>query len=208
MIKLKNFFSEMLKCKQKIYDRRNRLSADVYTKVQKFVEEGSYSSCKKAPTIAKMTLSGFDAKTIAQHIGKSYDTIRTEKRQISNDLWRIFPEDFFEKLADYSENRSYIDDCIQSLGTYNLSSVDYLIVGVLNDLKSQKDATGLSDCDILDLTNELDFLRRYSKAFFEDDLKTVDVKKVNYIIDVIDGKKGNSFIRSRIIKELTGGEVK
>jgi hypothetical protein len=198
---MKNFFSEMLKCKRLIYENRDRLSADVFLKVKSFVEGGSYSSCKKASDIAKMTLQGFNPQAIAEHFELSYETIRTEKRNISNELWGIFPKDFFEKLADYKSNKDYIDDCIFSLENVCLSSKDLLLMGISNDILS-KNTLPLEDYSIEDLQDELFFLLRYSKAFYENDLLTVDLNKLAYLIGVIDGKEGNSSIRAEVLKSL------
>lgn len=198
---MNNFFKEMLKCKMSIYNRKDRLSADVFLKVQTFVESGSYSSCKKAPYIAKMSLQGFSPVYIAQHYGLSSETIRAEKRNISKELWGIFPEDFFEKLSNYSLNKEYVDSCIYSIENAGTSSNDLLLMGISADIYS-KNTKPLGDYDISDLQDELYFLLRYSKSFFENDLLSVDLNKLAYILSVIDGKAGNSSIRTDILKNF------
>ena len=205
---MNNFFREMLKCKREIYNRRDRLSADVFSKVQTFVESGSYSACKKADDIAKMLLKGYDDRVIAEHFGLKYDTIRTEKRLISNELWKLFPSDFFEKLLDYSDNKVYIDECIYSVSNSSVSSDDILLVGVLNEVKCPDIDYPEGDIRFEDMRDELDFLLRYSKSFFESDLLTIDKGKVNYIIDVLDGKIGNPSLRTKLIKEFIGESSK
>ena len=192
----------MLKCKDEIYNKRNRQSADIYLKVQSFVESGCYSSCKKANEIAKLTLKGYNAHDLAQHFGRAYDTIRTEKRSISMSLWEIFPSDFFEKLVNYQENKKYIDDCIFILDTFEIKADDVVFFDVVKDI-------GVSDYnsrsyEIEELQNELDFLSRYSRLFYESDKSTVDVGKLQYLIKVLNSTNVNSGLRADILRKLIG----
>lgn len=202
---MKNFFSEMLKCKREIYARRDRLLADVYSKVQSFVESGKYSACKKAEDIAKMSLKGYDARVISEHFGLKYDTIRTEKRLISNELWGIFPTDFFEKLLDYRNNKTYIDDCLYSLDNFGMTSDKVILLDVVRNINALSDVYSDEEYLTEELQNEFDFLLRYSKEFFENDLSTVNISKLKYILDVLDMKKGDSFIRSKMLKKVQVG---
>lgn len=202
-----NFFSEMLKCKKKIYDKRDRVLADKFIILQEFVESGVYSSCKKADEIAKLTLKGYNAHVLAEHFNLAYDTIRTEKRLISNELWKIFPKNFFEKFLEYRENKQYIDDCFYSMGVHDLTSDDFLLLDVKRSINHINNNT-FEVFDIKDLTYEIEFLQRYSKTFFNSDLSNVDKEKLMYIIDILDGKKVNASLRTDIIKELQGGSSK
>lgn len=199
---MKNFFTAMLKCKDEIYLKRNRQSADIYLKVQSFVESGCYSTCKKAGEIAKLTLKGFDARELAEHFGRAYDTIRTEKRSISMSLWALFPSDFFEKLINYQENKQYIDDCIYVLDTFEIKADDVLFFDVVKDI-------GVSDCsgqsyNYSELQNELDFLSRYSRLFYESDKGTVDSNKLQYLIGVLNSTNKNTSLRAKVLGKLIG----
>ena len=74
-------------------------------------------------------------------------------------------------------------------------------MGISADIYS-KNTKPLGDYDISDLQDELYFLLRYSKSFFENDLLSVDLNKLAYILSVIDGKAGNSSIRTDILKNF------
>lgn len=199
---MKNFFSVMLNCKRIIFENRDRLAADVYKKVQVFVESGVYSKCKKADDIASMTLNGYNAYVIAEKYNLSYETIRVEKRQISEELWRIFPVDFFSKLCEYRENKEYIDDCLYSISHLNVKSSNLVFFDVVKEIKDKPCKNSSIEYDYTELRNEIDFLMRYSREFFKFDLANVDIDKLKYLIDVIDGNTGNVFIRSNILKEF------
>lgn len=198
-----NFFRNMLKCKEEIYNKKDRLSADAYLKVKKFVEGGEYSKVKKAGSMAKLILSGYSNDYIANHFEISSNTVRVEKNQMSVELYRIFPADFFAKLVNYRENREFVDDCLYSLRTYNLKSSDFVLSDVLMSVRFFEESS--EDYDLVDLSNEIDFLLRYSKLFLDKELEDIDKFKLKFLVEIIDGKKGNPSLRSKVIKELNKG---
>lgn len=181
---MKNFFRAMVACKDTIFEKKDRAAADVYLKVKAFVEEGSYTNCKKARSLAEMRLRGLDAHVIAEHFGVAYNTIRTELKRMSKDLWGIFPEDFLDKLSDYRTNKQYVDEIIKSLDYLSVRAEDLLLMDVVRVLRV--DAGG-ETYSLADCTEEVDFLKRYSKAFFDEDLHTVDKDKLRYLISILDG---------------------
>lgn len=200
---MKNFFSVLLKCKQDVYERRDRAAAEVLKVVQRFAESGIYSSCKKAGDIVSLTLRGFDVKTIGEKYNLSPETIRSEKRKISEELWSIFPNDFFDNFVDFNNNRDYFKDFLYSLGEYNSKSGDFILIDVLSKIPAYSDL-GSEDYCIEDIRNELDLLLRYSAMFLAEDLKRVDMKKLRYIIDVLDYKIPKSELRVLLLKEFKG----
>lgn len=188
----------MLKCKDAIYKKRDRASAEAYMRVKKFVEEASYSSCKKASDIAKLTLLGHDAHYLAEYFNKSYDTIRTEKRHISEDLWKLFPLDFFDKLENYQKNKDFIDKCLSSLGNSELTSTDFLFRDFVNFVQSKSDSSYVGEFNEIEFKDELHLLKLYSRLFMEEDMQNVDISKLKYLIDVLDGKTGSIYEKAII----------
>lgn len=200
---MKNFLDTMKRCKDEIYNRRNRQSADVFVKVQSFVESGVYSSCKRAGEIARLTLRGYDPMMLAEHFRRSYETMRTEKRSISVRLWEIFPHDFFDKLIDYKDNKQYIDECLYSIATYETSANNLLLLDVVRDIECSDNFTN-EEYSIEDLKDEIDFLARYSRPFYENDKSGLSSSKLNYIVSVLNSNAGNFSTRAKILKELIG----
>jgi hypothetical protein len=210
-----NFFSAMLKCKNAIYNNRDRVSADAFLKVQSFVESGTYSSCKKADFLAEKILAGVDMREIADYLDLSYETIRSEKRTISNELWGIFPQDFFDKLACYDKNKEYIDDCMYYALHTNISAKDLVLSDVCNIIRSEKDTSGGLDWfnstafevekfGVSAINKEIDLLKRYSRSFLKGDMSECKLSNLKYVLDVLDGKEGTANLRASIIKELKG----
>lgn len=201
---MKNFLDTMKRCKDEIYNRRNRQSADAFVKVQAFVESGVYSSCKRAGEIARLTLRGYDPLMLAEHFDRSYETMRTEKRSISVRLWEIFPHDFFDKLLDYKENKQYIEECLYSIATYDVSASNLLLLDVARDIEYAEGSSACGQYSIEDLKDEIEFLARYSRPFYENDKRGVDSSKLKYLVAVLNSSTGDFSIRAKILKELIG----
>ena len=199
---MKNFFSTMLLCKEKIYSMRNRGAAEAYLKVQAFVVSGVYSRNRKAAEIADLSLKGMDAKVLAEHFGLSYETIRSEKRKISDELWKLFPHDFFDLLIDFKKNQKIVDDVLYSLSVYEIKSGNIIFREVLNSVSVLKPKDYLGKTDLSEFDAEIHFLRLYSKFFLEKDLEGINLSKVSYLIDVLDSKKGNLLEKAELLREL------
>ena len=202
-----NFFSEMLKCKRYIYDHKDRGAALAFKEVQRFVETGKYSSCKKAAEIGKRLLAGYSKDEIAQLFNLSPETIRTNKKNMSAELWLLFPSDFFDRLCDYANNRDYIKSCLYSISTYDVTSDKIVLLDVLREISNRSDGIDSFDYSLQELGNELDFLLRYSKGFLENEFASVDIDKLAYILKVLDKKKVSpSLKRSDVVKILMSNE--
>lgn len=203
---MRNFLSEMIKTKEYIYNKRCRASADAFIKLKDFVISCEYTSCKRARELIELTFKGYKCQEISQMWGISFETVRCIKRNISNSLWEVFPKDLFEKLRDYPNNKVYVDKCLLAKNYWGLTSRDLIIPSVVNDI-SHIDENADEEYSSEDLQDELDFLSRYSKVFFKNDLLYVDVSKVKYILDVLDGSKGSVDIKMDFILKLKG-EIK
>lgn len=199
---MKNFFSVMIKCKDEIYERRDRNAADVFVKVRDFVESGRYSSCKRASDIAKLTLRGLKDSDIAIKFDRSVETVRSEKRKISVELWSIFPADFFDNLLDYRNKSSYVDSCIFALNYWGSASDAVLLSDVVKGVLLSGKVQG-NDYTIEELKEEIGVLRLYTRDYLETNLSMSDIDKLRYIIAILDGVKGDLSIKSEIIKRLT-----
>lgn len=197
----------MLNCKRRIYDCRDRDAATAYLKVNKFVESGVYSSCAKASEMVELILKGYKTQELADYFCIAYNTAKNEKRKISMELWEIFPSDFFDKLYNFKENRDYINSCLYSIENFEVKSEKFIFSEVIMKVKRLKPTDGfevIEPSDVLSFTNEIDFLKLYSKIHLEDDLNGVDIVKVKYLLDVLDSKEGNTELRSKLLKELKG----
>lgn len=185
---MKNFFRVMVTCKDVIFEKKDRPAADVFLKVRSFVEGGAYSSCKRAKSLAEMRLKGCDAHVISEHFGVAYDTIRTELKKMSKELWGIFPEDFFDRLSNYHENRAYVDEVVSALRFYGKTAEGLLLMDVVRDIRTSTPIGEDVEYSIEECQEELEFLTRYSKGFYAKDMERMDKGKLKYLIDTLDGK--------------------
>ena len=202
---MKSFFSTMLKCKKAIYESRNRSAAKAYLKVQDFVASGTYSKCRKAKELISLILDGHDAHYISDYYGLTYDTIRTEIRHISNELWEMFPSDFFDRLLEYNDNSDFIDDCLYSLENRDLTSEKIIFREVTKELTMKGGNPYIGSFSSEEFSEELHFLLMYSTLFLKSDIEGIDVEKVFYLMDLLDGKAGTVTERAELLKSLERG---
>ena len=112
-------------CRDRIYEKKDRAAADVYILVKDFVESGKYSRCRRASELITMQLRGYNDRNIAERYNISAETVRVERRQISNELWSIFGIDFFDRLLNYKENKEYCKRYDVKAGMFCTVDIDY-----------------------------------------------------------------------------------
>ena len=195
----------MLNCKKGIFESRNRSAAKAYLRVQEFVESGTYSKCRKAKEIVKMTLDGHDARYISEYYGLSYDTIRAEKRGISEELWRIFPADFFDRLLEFNDNSDFIKDCLYSIENKDITSEKIIFREVIKEINSRGSAGYKGIYSKEEFEQELHFLLMYSNLFLESDIERLDSSKLVYLLKLLDGVVGSSTERAELLRNIERG---
>lgn len=206
---MKNFVATMMICRGRIYEKKDRAAADVYILVKDFVESGKYSRCRRASELVTMQLRGYNDKNIAERYNISTETVRVERRQISNELWSIFGLDFFDRLLNYRENKEYINKCLMGIKSFDIRLAGTVLGEVIkeskfayNDFENGFERSEVSAYNSEDMQDEVDFLRRYSYAFLEEDLKRVDLGKLHYLLEVLDGNKGTFIDRAELIDDM------
>lgn len=200
---MKSFFRAMLDCKAKIYDKRDRPSADIYSTVEKFLLEGNYSSYKNANTLAELKLKGYSDGIVASQLNISDATVRVHVRNVSNELYKLFGASFPEQLADYKNNTSAVNAVMYRLKFLNRKSTSYIMPDVVSLIK---DSTGgHREYDLNDCSQELDFLKRYSFDFLRGAVGNVDLEKLRYLVDVMDGVSGSSEDWSFVVSSIQEG---
>ena len=156
-----------------------------------------------------MQLRGYNDRNIAERYNISTETVRVERRQISNELWSIFGIDFFDRLLNYRENKEYINKCLSGIKSFDIRLAGTVLGEVIkesrfayNDFENGFERSEVSAYNRKDMQDEVDFLRRYSYAFLEEDLKRVDLGKLHYLLEVLDGNKGTFIDRAELIEDM------
>lgn len=200
---MRSFFRGMLDTRDVIFEKRDRPAADVYTEVEKFLCEGNYSTYKKATLLSKLKLSGYDDSFIASQLGVSASTVRTHISSVSNELYKFFGVNFFDMLSNYAENRRTVDAIVYRAR----HSRDIATTYVLSDVVSKVRSAPLGDDVSYDLSSchlELDLLRRFSHPFLDEAVKSVDLGKLSYLVDILNGSKGTSEEWSSVVSAIKG----
>ena len=200
---MRSFFRSMLDCREAIYDKRDRPAADVYSSVETFLKEGRYSSYRKANELCIMKLNKYSEEAIAAQLGISVSTVRTHASNVSMELYQLFGTNFFDMLSNYAENRSNVDTVMFRVKHQNEMAVTYVLSDVLSEVKDRVGSKGGKSFPLEECSQELDFLRRYSKEFLSEALGELNIEKVMYLIDVMDGKKGSPEAWVYIVSQMS-----
>lgn len=201
---MRSFFRSMLDCRAEIYKKRDRAAADVYSSVEKFLKEGRYSTYRKANELSTMRLSKYNEEAMAAQLGVNVGTVRTHTRNVSNELYQLFGTNFFDMLSNYAENQLKVNAVLYRVKHQGDMAVTYVlpeVVSVVRGCSSVGRFYPLNEC-----TQEMDFLRRYSRHFLSEALKEVDLGKLTFLIDILDGNRGTPDEWNTLIS-LVSGEV-
>lgn len=201
---MRSFFKAMLGCRVVIYEKRDRAAADVYSSVEKFLKEGHYSSYRKANELATLRLGKYSEEAIAAQLGISQGTVRTHTRNVSAELYQLFGSNFFDLLSNYAENRLTVDSVMYRVKHQNKMAVSYVLSDVISAIKDR--STVSKEFQLCDCSQELDFLCRYSRSFLDSVLSEVDVDKLAYLLDVLDGRRGSPETWLNVVTSVVGEE--
>ena len=198
---MKNFFSSMLDCKEEIYSSRNRKAADAYIKLDAFVRSGKYSTSKHSKALSTMMLDGLSNYKSAARLGISENTVRVIKQNLSNSLYSLFGNDFFDLLLSDPGGWRVLGK-MYVIENYDVTSFKYISDDMRRSVAKSLDEDSDYDFSFDDCAVEFDFLCRYSIPFMLKELEGLDPKKLMYLIDCIDGKSGGIDERARVLMEL------
>lgn len=202
---MRSFYRAMLDCRGVIYKKRDRAAADVYSSVERFLKEGHYSTYRKANELSTMRLSNYSEEAMAAQLGVNVGTVRTHTRNVSKELYQLFGTNFFDMLSNYADYRLKVDGVLYRVKHQGDMAVTYVLPDVVSAVKDQSSTSGsysLNDC-----SQEIDFLRRYSRSFMFEALKEVDLGKLMYLLDILDGNKGSPDEWNTVISFVSGEVV-
>lgn len=202
---MRSFYRSMLDCRGEIYKKRDRAAADVYSSVEKFLKDGKYSTYRKANELSIMRLSNYSEEAMAAQLGVNVGTVRTHTRNVSNELYQLFGTNFFDMLSNYAEYRLKVDAVLYRVKHQGDMAVTHVLPDVVSAVKDS--VTGTRSFPLGECSQELDFLRRYSRSFLSEALKEVNINKLMYLIDILDGNKGSPDEWNTVISFVSGEVV-
>lgn len=203
----KNFFRCMKECKSIIALNRDTEAGKVWLSVKTFAESGDYSSYKKASALVKLVIGGYSDTYIADSLGIEEATVRIHKRNISNELYKLLGNDFFDLLKDYNANKKEIDIRLSNIKNFNLKSSDVLPSEVLAFVNRSTVTNPINYIDLKECKSELSFIVRHSTSAMQRGAAGLDINKLHYLLSIIDSNLGTPDDRCYVLNLMTGGKL-
>lgn len=185
----KNFLRQIREMKSIAYQNRDKDFGKFLLELQSYVLAGEYSSYKKVRQLTSWVIEGYSDSYIADALQIKESTVRVTCRSVSNELYRLFGNDFFELAVDFKSNRdelyrrlNLVEISRNSASTYVLRDV-LEIVGEPNEFYNKN--TKMYEC-----TDEVTFLKKYNLQRIKKDLDKLDRNKLIFLINVLNGISG------------------
>lgn len=199
----KSFFRNMGLLKKQIVGSKNKEQGDIWLEVRSFMLSGCYSSYKQCKDLVSMIMSGYNDSYIARSFNVEETTVRIHKRNVSNDLYNLFGNDFFDLFEDFSSNKEEIKLRLVSAKLCNSGAND-LLPDVISAMVSSSIGIEepLNNIDLNSCHREISFLVRHSLDKIRNEFKGLDTLKVEYLLRVLNGKAGSAKDRQELITLL------
>ena len=186
---VKNFFKSVNKMKEYAYEERDVELGRYLLKLVDYLKAGEYTSYRKIKDLVHWSWEGYSDKFIADSLSITESTLRVNSRTVSNDLYRIFGDDFFELLTDFSSNKKELENRLELAKKLRNKAVNYIIRDVLEKVEDINDP-GLSSIKTYDCKKEIDFLQKYNLEELIQSLNKLDLRKIAYLRNVLNGVSG------------------
>mgnify|MGYP001851158288 CR=1 FL=1 len=201
-----SFFRKLNKLRDEIYAKRDKEAAEMYNSVVAFVLGCSYTKKKKAEYHVRLMLEGYSYAVIGERLGISEASAREYAKEYSDILYGIFGKDFFDRMSDFKNNKSYMDKLLfvaskSSIGT-DANSWKYVPRFINEYVLANSKEKDSHFTDINDCLKEMNFIIRNSIPAVESELKGLDPNKLRYVLNVFDGLEGNTQDKYYLMKSV------
>lgn len=195
----KNFLKNMILSKKVISESKDKDAGLYWLNVKEVLVKGNCSSYKKSGSLCELTIQGYSDEYISNLFNISESTLRVNKRILSNDLYKLFGNDFFDLLQDYKSNEKELLKRLHIVRNLDICPESLFPSELLVKVKSRK-YTPISSVDIKECKNEISFLLKHSIQQIDNDLNELDISKVNYLLEVLSNSKGSFSDRYNFLK--------
>lgn len=202
----KSFYNNLLSAKEKIKENRDRPAAEVWSSVKDFITSGQFSTYKKASRLASCILEGYSDSYISRILGISETTVRVHTKNTSDELYKLFGENFCDLLIAYKDNKEEVDKRVNSVLNWNMCALSLLPEELVNMVGTsyKGKAVRLKDCK-----KEVEFLSKYSLSNIQEEFGGLNKDYLAYLIALLDGKISNPMERGELLiklnKQVKGG---
>lgn len=190
----KNFFTKFNELKKSIYERRVREEAELWLKLQDAILSGNFSTLKRADEFARLWLEGYNDYAVSLKLNMQESTIRQYRKQLSDELYDITGDDFFSLFESFNKNKEKLNKILYILSHTKKNgwkgSSDLIPLDTYTIFKSCVMNEESIDFSIDDCKKELSFISRYSIQNIKKDMNKLNLERLKYVIDVLEGTKG------------------
>lgn len=208
MANRRNFFSRFKNLKVDISNSRNRKAGELWLRLQNVLLNGNYSTIKKSNDCVRLWLGGYNDEVIGMKMNIKENSVRLIRKNISDELYDLLGDDFFELFEDFEKNESIIEKKVFMLEHLSkgkvLSVAEEIPLDVYSMIRTELRGTELYDFNLDDCKGEINFLRRYSRQNIIGDLHELNLEKVRFLLEVAEGKAGSLDTQYEIFKAMEG----
>lgn len=201
---VKNFFKSVNKMKEYAYEERDVELGRYLLKLVDYLKAGEYTSYRKIKDLVHWSWEGYSDKFIADSLCITESTLRVNSRTVSNDLYRIFGDDFFDLLKDFSTNKQELENRLELAKKLRNKAVNYIIRDVLEKVEDI-DNLDLKGIKSYDCKEEIKFLQKYNLEELISTLNKLDLRKIAYLRNVLNGVSGTMDERYYLLDLMSKG---
>lgn len=197
-----NFFQRLNDARKYAKTEQDRDLYDSLTDVERYVKSGRY--CQVSPNDYKdfYEVRLTPQTEAAEALNVSVGSYNFKKGRLSRRLYELFGDDFFSLIYE-ADGSDKILGRLNDVGDLR-KSTDVLLKP-FNDAVKKHNVNGtynLADCE-----TEIQLVTRYSKSFLERALDLVDIDKLGYLINILDGDIKDVEARNTLFDLINGGKV-
>ena len=119
-------------------------------------------------------------------------------------MYRIFGDDFFELLRDFSTNKQELENRLELAKKLRNKAVNYIIRDVLEKVEDI-DNLELKGIKSYDCKEEIKFLQKYNLEELISTLNKLDLRKIAYLRNVLNGVSGTMEERYYLLNLMSKG---
>lgn len=195
----RSFFTWMTLTKNQNSDQYTR---EVVEWLENWMRTNTFSRYRKSKTVVENYTLG--VKDLSTLLRVSEKTAKEARLLVSKELFQIFGEDFFTVLSEKSENsRKEIQNRLNfvesSYGIENIRTDVVLKVKTQGKEKGTKERIRVEDC-----AREILFLKRNTVHSLHDELNDLDLVKLNYLLEMLEGTAGEHKDKLALVNFLRG----
>lgn len=184
---MKSFFRRVDECEESAKIRENIRMQRLLQDMRKYIKKGEFSSSKKAVRV--LLYWGQPDHAVAKCTGYKESSVRVIRRNLSNELYDLFGNDFFTVLED--GDKKALDEC-----TYRFNLVQkkeradsYIPQELIEKIIEGGEFENFS---VKECSQEIAFLVQHSIQSFQKGMEGLDKNKLLFLIRVLNKEAGTS----------------